>query len=185
MTVELAGDSRRRELIGRALKHKPDASSILEVGCGNGVLLTASSTLYPRAALTGIDIVASKIESARRRAPHIRWHTAPVERLPFSDQSFDLILAGMTLHHWKGKQKGLNEVARVLTADGIIVIVDPIVAGPLTRGWVNRLAERLDGGTFTRPEELERMVSRAGLKIIEQDFVPQSLKTVSVYVLGK
>jgi len=91
----------------------------------------------------------------------------------------------MTLHHWKSKQKGLTEIARVLTADGVIVIVDPIVAGPLTHGWVNRLAERLDGGSFTQPEEFAQIIEHAGLKIIEQGFVPQSLKTVSVYVLGK
>jgi len=185
MAIELAGDRRRITLLEYALRSKPDALSLLEVGCGSGSVLAAASALYPRAALTGIDCNPKRIEGARRRTPHIRWHTAPVEHLPFSDATFDLVLAGMTFHHWTDKQQGLREIARVLAPDGVFVLVDPIMAGPLSHGWLGRLAQRLDGGQFTDPEDFERMTRRADLRILEQAIIAGSMKTLSVFVLAR
>ena len=55
-------------------------------------------------------------------APAVR---AVAEALPFQDESFDVVLAILTVHHWNDQRRGLKECARVARDRVVILTWDP------------------------------------------------------------
>ncbi|MCL2818392.1 MAG: class I SAM-dependent methyltransferase [Actinomycetia bacterium] len=184
-------DSMHKLMLSEARIRKPKATSILEVGCGRGAFLFAVADFFPQAQLTGIDISSKAIAAARQnRFPgfsntSIAWHLASVDKMMFADGTYDIVFAGKTMHHWEDKQAGLSEISRVLKDNGILILGDPFTDGPLKYPWFNSLNETLDGGTFTSLAELKQMLVQANLHLIEKIFVPRTMRTLSVCVIGK
>lgn len=54
----------------------------------------------------------------------IRWVAGRHESLPFGDHSFDLIVSGFDMHHWENPVQVLDEIGRVLKANGVLLIAD-------------------------------------------------------------
>lgn len=65
----------------------PEHASVLEVGCADGDLLA----LLPNRDITGIDISAAQIDRARKRLPHVTFHTASGETISLG-RKFDYII---------------------------------------------------------------------------------------------
>jgi ubiquinone/menaquinone biosynthesis C-methylase UbiE len=104
---------------------------VLDVGCGTGDLtLRAACLAGPTGEVVGIDASPNMIEVARRKAASkglsIRWEVEAIERLTFPDDTFDVALSSLMLHHLPGQLKhaGLAEVRRVLKPGGRLVAVD-------------------------------------------------------------
>ncbi len=68
-----------------------DVSSILDAGCGNGVITNA---LHPSYQVTGLDLSPAALEYVR--APKVN---ASVTAIPFPDRSFDLVMCNEVLEH--------------------------------------------------------------------------------------
>jgi ubiquinone/menaquinone biosynthesis C-methylase UbiE len=116
--------------------------SVLDVGCGTGTLTRkAAAEVGPDAKVVGIDASPEMIETARKKAaksaPGIDFQVAPIEKLPFADAEFDVVLSSLMLHHLPDdlKEQGLAEVRRVLKPTGRLIAVDilgfPGPFGPL------------------------------------------------------
>jgi SAM-dependent methyltransferase len=77
--------------------------SMLEIGCGYGKqLINIQELLGHDVHLTGIDFSESQLELARQNLQnlsHIRLLRASGDRLPFADQSFDLVLTSAVILH--------------------------------------------------------------------------------------
>jgi len=82
---------------------------ILDVGCGNGFV----SQLYPNHDVVGIDISDGMLA----HNPYT-WIKAPVEAIPFPDQTFDFVVCRSLLHHLEDPAVGLREMYRVLKPGG-------------------------------------------------------------------
>ena len=106
----------------------PDNAQLLDVGTGPGVLLVELATARPDLRLTGVDLSADMITSARRNlAPFADRATARVGNvtdLPFADDSFDLVVSSLSLHHWDDPESAAPELARVLRPGGHVYIYD-------------------------------------------------------------
>lgn len=85
------------EEIARHYRLPPEAR-ILDVGCGKGFLLYEFTQVLPRAQVAGLDISQYAVENAK---PEIQefLQVGRADRLPFPDQSFDLVLSINTLHN--------------------------------------------------------------------------------------
>jgi ubiquinone/menaquinone biosynthesis C-methylase UbiE len=113
--------------------------SVLDVGCGTGQLTRKAATeVGAGSRVAGIDASPEMIETARKKAartaPEIDFRVAPVEKLPFGDAEFDVVLSSLMLHHLPDdlKAQGLTEVRRVLKPDGRLIAVDILgFPGPL------------------------------------------------------
>lgn len=93
-------------------------SRVLDVGTGSGV--AAARALARGAAVTGIDFSDAMLAEARRTVPGVEFRSASAEALPFSDGTFDAVVANATLHHLGEPEKALAEARRVLIAGGRI-----------------------------------------------------------------
>lgn len=106
--------------------------SILEVGCGTGSLTLAAKTKAgPQSQVCGIDIAPDMIATAQRKATRsgldIQFQVGQIESIPFPDNEFELVLSSMMMHHVHGdeaKQKGFQDIFRVLKPGGRLLIVD-------------------------------------------------------------
>ncbi len=63
---------------------------VLDVGCGGGYFLHRLVE-YGAAEGCGIDLMETRIESARERYPGLEWRVGSATDLPFADGSFDLV----------------------------------------------------------------------------------------------
>ncbi len=85
--------------------------SVLDVGCGTGVLARDALTRAgPSGSVTGVDLNEGMIATARRAAPDINWTEAPAETLPFEDASFDAVISQFALMFFADKEAALKEM---------------------------------------------------------------------------
>jgi 2-polyprenyl-3-methyl-5-hydroxy-6-metoxy-1,4-benzoquinol methylase len=98
------------ELFGRV-----DPGSVLDVGCGEGVLTTQWADRIRDGRIVGIDLPDPKLEAHWRAAPrpNLEFTTGRAEELPFGRDEFDLVAAIETLEHVTDPEQAVSELARV------------------------------------------------------------------------
>ncbi|MDE2588729.1 MAG: class I SAM-dependent methyltransferase [Patescibacteria group bacterium] len=96
---------------------------ILDLGCGDGLNIQILR-LMGMTQITGIDISRPLLETAKKHNPGIRFVLGSVEKLPFTDNSFSVVLIDSVFHHLVHIPKSLREIRRILTQNGVICFVD-------------------------------------------------------------
>ena len=97
----------------------------LDVGTGTGMFWTNRSA--PRSTrLTLVDLSPGMVAEAVERATSLGFgdvtgREADAQDLPFDDASFDIVVANHMLYHVPDPGLALDEIARVLTADGVLI----------------------------------------------------------------
>lgn len=92
--------------------------SILDLGCGVGQTLIACE-LKPETFVCGVDIDAEALAFGKELSPHICFARARGERLPFRNQSFEVVISRVTLP-FTHIPSALQEIARVLKPGGYV-----------------------------------------------------------------
>ena len=90
-------------------------TSVLDVGCGEGVLSQQWAARIDPGRVIGIDLADPKLaaEWAQRRSPNLEFAVMPAERLEFAENQFDLVAATEVLEHVPEPDRVLSEMARV------------------------------------------------------------------------
>jgi SAM-dependent methyltransferase len=109
----------------------PHGGQVLEVGCEPGHL---SMRLARRHCLdvTGLDLDPAMIERASANdehttvdgSPRLTFQVSDVASLPYLDDSFDVVVSTLSMHHWADPTAGLRQIARVLRPGGRALIWD-------------------------------------------------------------
>jgi ubiquinone/menaquinone biosynthesis C-methylase UbiE len=110
-----------------ALSACPRPRRVLDIGCGTGYLLRSLADRCPAAdELAGVDPAPSMVEVAAASGTdgRLRFAAGVAERLPYPDDTFDLVVSTTSFDHWSDQQAGLHECARVLVPGGRLVLVD-------------------------------------------------------------
>ncbi|HLZ64126.1 MAG TPA: methyltransferase domain-containing protein [Ktedonosporobacter sp.] len=147
---------------------------VLDVGCGTGTLAMEVARIVGRAGrVVGVDPGLQQIARARSKAAQLHlpidFQIGMIEQLPFPDQTFDVVLSTLMMHHLPAplKRQGLAEIARVLKPGGRLVIAD----FKRKKERVGLAARFHAGGSGT--QDLATIVSEAGFQHLEtEEMVP-------------
>jgi demethylmenaquinone methyltransferase/2-methoxy-6-polyprenyl-1,4-benzoquinol methylase len=171
-------------------------AKILDLCCGTGDLAFALSR-RTKGKVWGADfahtmLVRARAKSAEASAGNVLREIPFVEsdalRLPFADGSFDLVTAAFGFRNLANYEAGLQEIRRVLRADGTIAILEftepkPGWFGDLYRWYFRVILPRLGGmisgdqaaytylpksvARFFQPEELKELMAKCGYSGVE------------------
>lgn len=161
-------------------------SRVLDLGCGRGGVVELIWRDVKLAA--GLDPDSPSLTEHRATGmPVIR---GVGETLPFTDESFDLIVCLWVLEHLKEPQKTLREVSRVLRRGGHFIFVTPNLRSPvmllnrigkalpaLQRRMVPKLYGRVEADTFpvqyraNTVRVIREQANAAGLQVAELQVV--------------
>jgi SAM-dependent methyltransferase len=91
-----------------------DPGSLLDVGCGEGVLVERWARRLQGRRVVGIDLEEDSIQAGweQRRAPNLEYRVMRAENLPFAEDEFALASAIEVLEHVPDPEHALAEMAR-------------------------------------------------------------------------
>src|SRR3990167_10065112 len=96
--------------------------SLLDIGCADGTTTRQIKKNLPSAEVTGIDLYKKAIDHAKRKARKIRFIHGDVHKLPFGNNSFEIVTAIETIEHLDNPNKALAEIYRVLEPNGYLIV---------------------------------------------------------------
>ncbi|HEX4467008.1 MAG TPA: methyltransferase domain-containing protein [Solirubrobacteraceae bacterium] len=99
--------------------------SVLDVGCGEGVLVHEWATRLGEGRIVGIDLEEESIQAGWREheAPNLEYRVMQAENLPFADSEFELVSAIEVLEHVPDPEHTVAEMARC--ASGHLLVSVP------------------------------------------------------------
>lgn len=115
------------------------SESVLDVGCGRGLLLIGAAKRLPAGRAVGVDLwkredqaansPAATVENARREgvADHVEVRDGDMRELPFGAAEFDAVVSSWAIHNVydaAGRERALLEIERVLKPGGRLAILD-------------------------------------------------------------
>lgn len=142
--------SRKRlnEWLDRFMPADGHGVRLLDVGCGTGYHLARYRDRGFE--ISGVDGSADMLTHARAANPGIDFKQADVDKLPYPDASFDLVLSVEVYRYLPDIGPCTREIARVLKPGGVALVT---TAPPLqANGYplVNRLTSAMKVGDLTR-----------------------------------
>lgn len=151
------GDFSRRHVMDAPMLARIRARRVttaLDLGCGEGRFCRMMQDLG--IAATGIDPTEALLAEARRRDPQGNYIRARAERLPFSDDSFDLVVSYLTFIDIAEIGAAIRESARVLKPGGIFLIAN-LSGFASAGGWTDEEPRRftMDDYLTTRASWVE------------------------------
>ncbi|HJP37775.1 MAG: metalloregulator ArsR/SmtB family transcription factor [Gammaproteobacteria bacterium] len=152
-------------------------ADVLDVGCGGGMLLRLLGQRARRA--VGIDISRRMRLLARSRLHRAGLANCTVRKgdlmkLPFADDSFDLVVLDEVLGEFEDILTGLNEAQRVLRPAGQLLVADRL--RPVARQLPGQR-----GGIRLIENQLTAMLSELGYRIAHRIWFPGKVMEYALF----
>ena len=121
------------------------AKTVLELATGTGLI--AKHIVNAAAHIEATDASPEMIAEAKRDNHSAKLHFSVQDmfRLPYADQSFDVVIVSNALHIVPQPEKALQEIKRVLKDDGMLIAPTFTHAGNSFRGKVKAFFMKLAG----------------------------------------
>ena len=129
------------ELIQPVVRHK----TVLELATGTGLI---AKHIVNAAALVEATVASAEMIAEAKRDNHsakLHFSVQDMFRLPYADESFDVVIVSNALHIVPQPEKALAEIKRVLKDDGVLIAPTFTHAGNSFRGKVKAFFMRLAG----------------------------------------
>jgi len=132
------GKFRARDRLLERLNLRGD-ETVLDVGCGHGLLLIGAAKLLPRGRAVGIDLWSQVDQSNNSReatlansalegvAGRVSVRDGDMRKLPFDDCTFDATVAHFAIHNIPardGRRQAVAEIVRTLKPGGQVALSD-------------------------------------------------------------
>ncbi len=147
------------------LFRQADPQSLLDVGCGEGVLAQRLAQQIDPRRVVGIDLQEESIQAgwAAHPAPNLQYIVMRAENLPFADDEFDLACAIEVLEHVPDPEHTLSEMARC--AERHLLVSVP--REPLWR-MINMARGAYWGALGNTPGHLNHWSQRSFVKLLSR-----------------
>jgi 2-polyprenyl-3-methyl-5-hydroxy-6-metoxy-1,4-benzoquinol methylase len=157
--------------------------SLLDVGCGEGVLVHRWALSMPQARLVGIDLEEQSIQAgwAERQAPNLEYRTMPAEDLPFAEDEFDVATAIEVLEHVPDPEHTVAEMARCAERHLLVSVPrEPLWRGlNMARGaYVRELGNTPGHLNHWSKRSFERLLGRHGTVVEARSPFPWTMLLV-------
>jgi arsenite methyltransferase len=112
--------------------------AVLDVGSGAGTdSLVAAQMVGPEGRVTGVDMTREMLAKARAAAvtmgaANVEFLEGEVERLPFADASFNVVISNGVIDLIPDKDAVYSEIHRVLRPGGRVQIADVTIQNPVS-----------------------------------------------------
>ena len=151
----------------------------VDVGCGTGALAVALAALLGEQNVAAVDPSEEFVDVCRSRIPAADVRLGAAESMPFSDATFDAVLAQLVVDGMADARRGVAEMRRVARPGGIVAAcVWNFDGGMPLLSAVWEAARALDADRartfgadrrlpFSRPDELDELWLTSGLTEVE------------------
>lgn len=161
--------------------HLDQDVKVLDVGCGVGEYGHFLRERDFQGEYVGVDSSFDFIRIARSQAlSKSKFFFAEAENLPFARNSFDVVFSLFSMHDWWNPRQALQEIRRVLSSDGKLILLDLHNDGFL--GKIASKLERSGGGYgFFSRDHVQQFLQECGFqKIYDQEF----RKVYNLWIVG-
>jgi len=151
----------------KLISYFPDKKdlSVLDAGCGTGentIRLILENMNSPK--VTGVDFAQGMVEKSRSKYPGCKFYQALLNKLPFPDSHFDMILSREVLEHVLESEAALKDMCRVLKSGGILILSTPSwfgLIGPFY--FIKKMLGKMElVENWRSPMRLSAMLKKAG-----------------------
>ena len=144
MRKDAAAYERLYELLCPVVRHK----TVLELATGTGLI--AKNIVNAAAHIEATDASPEMIIEAKRDNQSAKLHFSVQDmfRLPYANQSFNVVIVSNALHIVPQPEKALQEIKRVLKEDGVLLAPTFTHAGNSFPGKVKEFFMKLAGFTL-------------------------------------
>lgn len=166
-----------KEVLARQFGAAHASLSVLDVGCGGGLLAERFASLGCR--VTGVDLslptLAAAREHARSAGLSIRYETGDAAALPFDPAEFDVVCCCDVLEHVEDVDRVIAQIGRVMAPGGVFFF-DTInrtwrswlFAIKVAQDWTRMVPRNVHvWERFIRPQELSSSLERHGLSVCD------------------
>jgi ubiquinone/menaquinone biosynthesis C-methylase UbiE len=150
----------------------------LDLGCGTGI--STQQMVKRNSKVFGCDIDEKMLANASKNKNNITYIKGDAEKIPFPNQTFDLITM-FSSFHWFANKKTMNEMRRVLKPKGIICIVQPRQTSPFRHDRIDIISKVLGTTVKTKysKRKFEDVLTQNNFKITDNKIY----KTINKYTL--
>ncbi len=146
---------------------------VLDLGSGSGMdSFIAALKVGKKGKVFGVDMTDEQLEKARHlskeyKFENISFHKSYIERLPFSDNTIDVVISNGVINLCPDKEKVFAEVARALKPGGRMVIADIVTEKQLPENVVcnSTLWASCIGGA-SQQDNYRSSIEKAGMEIL-------------------
>lgn len=161
-----------------------EQGTVLDAGCGTGIILRMIHDRHPQLKLTGIDISPDMLALARANIPAATLVEGNVAE--GISGSFDVVLSLNVLHHLENQAAHLEDIKKACNLGGIIFLCDFSMDTIRIRiaDFVWRLVQPGYRGAFTS-SQMRSMIAKAGLKVVDHSILsPGPFWRLQIYRLS-
>lgn len=117
-------DCAKIRTLDRVMRDLPVGAKVIDLGCGSASISSLMRSRFSKLNFLGADCDVDLLSVAESKG----LKTICVDfdqRLPFDDETFDVVMMIDTIEHVKSRQSALDEVMRILKETGYLIIFTP------------------------------------------------------------